>query len=225
MTLRADAYKRIREAILRRELGFAERTSERALARRYFDEGSRTPVREALAVLAATGIVEQIPQVGVEVRRIDSDEALRAVRLRAGMEPVIVEALVSRGGLDSAGLRRSLEAMESAFNESEPIDFMLADTDFHTELTRLGGFGTSLTALEGMRDRVHLFRLIQPMRDSEMREVIDEHSRILGALEGDTPDAAVDTICAHLDATQGRIEAAAEGQITDTPVLAGSGTH
>src|SRR5947209_8772550 len=118
MGLRAEAYQKIREMILRGEIPLGERTSERVIAESYAYM-SRTPVREALAVLTATGVLDQTPQVGVEVHGVDSEEALQALRLRIGMESVIVEELVGQGGVDSDELSLAMETMRSAFETGD----------------------------------------------------------------------------------------------------------
>lgn len=214
MTLRAEAYAQIREGILRGHALFDERTSERAIAEHYLGV-SRTPVREALAVLEATGVVNQIPQVGVEVHAIDVDEALQAVNLRLAMESVIVDELAGSGDRDLDPARSAIDRMRSAGESRDPIEFMLADTDLHTELARVGGFGTSVTALQGLRDRVHLFRLEHPLTPSQMAEVLDEHLALIGAIEDGDPSRAGAELRSHLAATQARIEAFRASQRVD----------
>lgn len=221
MSLRADAYTKIREMILRGRLSSGERTSERTIAERYVHM-SRTPVREALAVLTATGVLDQIPQVGVEVRSIDADQTLQAVRLRMGMESVIVDELAGGSGIDSRELRDAMQTMESASQTGDRIEFMLADTRLHTELARLGGFTTSVTTLQGLRDRVHLFRLQQPLTEPQMREIVDEHRALISAIEDRDRSRADEAIRVHLEATKARIEGAKAGKAEREPELAAS---
>lgn len=210
MSLRAEAYEKVRDEILRGGLEVGARTSEREIAEQRVGM-SRTPVREALAVLVATGVLDQTPQVGVEVRRIGADQALRAVRLRAGMEPVMAEELAGIER-DLSELRAAIEEMGAALEASEQIEFMLADTRFHAALARLGGFDTSVTGLQGLRDQVHLFRLTHPLSSEEMQAVIGEHWELLVAFESRDRPRAVAAATGHLAATRERIEAASSGE-------------
>jgi DNA-binding GntR family transcriptional regulator len=221
---RREAYEAIRELILRREDPFSspdERTSERVIAEQYVGM-SRTPVREALAVLTWTGLVDQIPQSGVEVRKIGSEEAVQAIRLRAGMEATIVEELATHG-LESDEPREALRRMDERCESTDEIGFMLEDTAFHVLLARLAGFHTSLTMLQGLRDRVHLFRLKQPLDDGAMHAVQEEHAALVDALEARDVDAAATAMRTHMESTRARIEGAAAGQVARAPEYAGAG--
>jgi len=180
---------------------------------------SRTPVREALAVLTATGVIEQIPQVGIEIRRIGSDEASRAVQLRIGMESVVVAEVSVQERRESDELTAAMDTMVSASEAHDHAEFMLADTRLHVELARLGGFGTSLTALQGLRDRVHLFRLQQPLTEEQMQDVLEEHGALLNAIQTGDQSAAGEAIRVHLDMTRTRIEGAEAGEVESEPQL------
>jgi DNA-binding GntR family transcriptional regulator len=209
MSLRAEAYEKVRDEILRGGLELGARTSEREIAERV--EMSRTPVREALAVLVATGLLDQVPQVGVAVRRIDAEQALRAVRLRAGMEPVMVDELVSLDAGDLSKLRDGMSEMCSAYEGEDAVEFMLADTRMHTAVARLAGFNTSVTGLQGLRDQVHLFRRNHPLTREDMQAVLGEHDELMNALEARDEERAKHAITAHLAATRERIGAAQAG--------------
>ncbi len=209
MNLRAKAYEKVRDEVLRGRLKQGERTSEREIAEQRVGM-SRTPVREALAVLVATGLLDQVPQVGVAVRRIDAGQALRAIRLRAGMEPVMVDELASLD-TDLSELRDAMYAMHSAYEGNNAVEFMLADTRMHTTLARLGGFNTSVTGLQGLRDQVHLFRLDYPQTRDDMQAILGEHEELMAAVEARDTEAAKRAITAHLIATRERIGSAEAG--------------
>jgi DNA-binding GntR family transcriptional regulator len=181
-------------------------------------------VREALAVLTSTGLVEQVPQSGVNVRDISSEEAVQALRLRGGLEATIVEELATHG-LDSDEPRELIERMEQRCQYTDEVGFMLEDTAFHVLLARLGGFHTSLTMLQGLRDQVHLFRLKQPLTESAMHEVVAEHTAIVDAVGAQDVQAATDRMRAHIEATRARIEGASAGQTAKQPEYAGAGGY
>jgi DNA-binding GntR family transcriptional regulator len=222
MTLREQAYNKIREEILRRNLAHDRLTSEREIAEEHVHM-SRTPVREALAVLLATGVLEQTPQVGVKVRRINGDQALRTIRLRLGMEPVMVEEITSLSNVNLSELNEAAAAAVAAYEQDDPIAFMLADTCLHTGLARAGGFTTSITGLQGLRDEVHLFRLDNPITSAEMSDVLQEHADLLEALEAHDRKRAEDAVIAHLEATHARIDGAEAGELVREDELEMSG--
>jgi DNA-binding GntR family transcriptional regulator len=74
----------IREAIIDGRLAPGERLKEEELAREL--SLSRTPIREALAVLQAEGLVDTAPNKGATVRSHDADDLDDLYRLRALLE-------------------------------------------------------------------------------------------------------------------------------------------
>jgi len=205
---RQEAYTRIRELILSGQLTSAERTSERELAERL--EISRTPVREALAVLTANGLIWQQPRVGAFVRDIALDEAIQSVELRAGLESVIVRQIALRPEqISTDDLGGAIAGMNTAAEAHDHHTFMLADTRFHRELARLGRYGNVVTALEGMRDLVHLFRRHAGIQEREVFEVLSEHDEILKALGDPDGHRAAEAMQRHLENTSKRLTRAA----------------
>jgi DNA-binding GntR family transcriptional regulator len=203
---RTEAYLAIRGLILSGSLPVGKRTSERELAEEYVHM-SRTPVREALAVLTATGLIEQFPQSGAAVRDISQDEALRAILLRGGMETVIVaELAATRPNPESDEFAKAGDTMKRALRgDVGTVDFMLADTSFHCELARLGGFASAVTTLQGLRDRVHLYRLKDSLTPEDMRHIVMEHNRLLERLKKGDKNGATAAMRRHLQAARNRI--------------------
>ena len=203
MHKREQAYNYIRGRILDATLPGGSRTSEReieALAERDKISMSRTPIREALAVLAASGLIEQIPQIGARVRRIDAAEALRTLRLRSGMEGVIVDELATHEHPDLQQAKAALKRMRRAGSE-DPSTFQLADTEFHVALALAAGFFSARTSLEGLRDRIHLFGLGTGLEQRATRAVLAEHRVLLARIADHDRDGAVEALNAHLAAS------------------------
>jgi DNA-binding GntR family transcriptional regulator len=178
-------------------------TSERAIAEEL--QISRTPVREALAVLEQLGIVEQTPQVGVQVRQISLQEATNVLRIREGMEGAAVERIEASG----ESKRRALEELESSIanmteRRSDVHAFMEADTDFHCSIVRLAGFSSHMGIMQSLRDLIHLHRLqhVLPTKD-ETEAIIAEHSQIVLALS--STGKAVTAVDQHLVNTLERL--------------------
>lgn len=81
---------RIREMILHGELGPGERLREVALAERL--GVSRTPIRQALPVLAREGLLVTSGARGFAVRAFTRAESVDAVRIRAALEGLAAKA-------------------------------------------------------------------------------------------------------------------------------------
>lgn len=97
-------------------------------------EVSRTPVREALRRLAATGLVSFVPNRGVRVRQIAKDELRQAFMVRAELEALVTGLATPR--MTKASLE-TLAAAEERF--AELTEELLDRRRSEAERTRLTG--------------------------------------------------------------------------------------
>ena len=127
------AYEAIREAIVSGQYAPGTQLVERLLAEELGI--SRTPVRDALARLVAEGFVEQMPNLGVFVRKLDRHEAIQLVELRQVLESgaaALAAGQISRDqGDELIGLAEELDRAQVEFHAAHaalPLDL---DTQFH----------------------------------------------------------------------------------------------
>ena len=85
----------LREQLLQGEFAPHSRLQEIALAERM--GVSRTPIREALSVLARDGLLEYAPNRGYTVRHFSLDDILSAFRVRAVLEGLGCRLLAEKG--------------------------------------------------------------------------------------------------------------------------------
>ncbi|HET8707622.1 MAG TPA: GntR family transcriptional regulator, partial [Pseudomonadales bacterium] len=99
---------RLREMILRGDFGPEARLQEIQLAN--LMDVSRTPIREALRMLAKEGLLNYAPNRGYQVRKFSLDDILAAFRVRAVLEGLGCRLIAEKGlseTLDQA-LKKSL---------------------------------------------------------------------------------------------------------------------
>jgi DNA-binding GntR family transcriptional regulator len=99
---------RLQRDILERRIGLGEHLAQDELCARF--EVSRTPVREALARLAASSLVELRPNRGAVVRRPGEREIRELYELRAELEGFAAERAATR--VDRTALRGLDRAQE-----------------------------------------------------------------------------------------------------------------
>lgn len=131
----------LRALILRGEFAPDERMQEVALAERM--QVSRTPIREALRILAEDGLLVYSPNRGYSVRRFTAEDILVAFQVRAAMEGIGVRLLAERGIEEKT--QRKLEAI-------------LADGDALLARGRLPG--EDLDAWRDMNRRFHVATIL-----------------------------------------------------------------
>lgn len=128
--LRDVAYERIKDAIRHGMLQPGEPLSEPRLSKLLGI--SRTPVREALQVLAQEGLVQVIPGRAITVAAPSMQETLNIIQIRSIVEPEVVRlAAEAISAADLASLWQTLLEMEDAVHRSDRQAWSMADTRYH----------------------------------------------------------------------------------------------
>ena len=196
-TLVERLHATLRDRILRGDLPQGTRLRQESLAE---DLGvSRTPLREALRLLAAEGFVSLRPHRGAIVVSAGDMEA--AWRARLVVEPPAA-VLAARHRLPEA-----LEAMAEAIarqrsaTEDTARSFD-ANRDFHVALVRAGGNPHLIAFVESLwitRIGLAIYRAQAVTREQDLAYA-DEHEQILRAVDAGDGEAAKALTRAHIAA-------------------------
>jgi GntR family transcriptional regulator, gluconate operon transcriptional repressor len=191
------AADRIREAILRGTYQQGERLSDLHIAEEL--ETSRGPIREALKLLQAQGLVVQKPHRGTFVIRVSADDIRDTCGLRVAFESYAVRALARQPReADILALRRLLDKMNTAAAHGDKLRVSQLDRDFHDLLCLLGGG----RRLHEVYEREVLNTLGFFGVDSQAYQPISdmgvEFGPLLVAIEAGDEDAAAHLIEAHV---------------------------
>jgi DNA-binding GntR family transcriptional regulator len=203
--------EQLRELLVSGDYRTGRTLSENELAERFGT--SRTPIREAVAILAHEGLIDQIPQVGIKVRPADRDEVNELVHVRGAVEKAAASELCKKRSLDDIrALEQLVDAMAMAEQVSDRVAFLDHDTEFHSKIAELAGYRQAANMLRSIRDRIRILGLDAIETDSNMHDVLTEHRNIVGALETSDPAQAHAAIDAHLARTGDRLFSAAAMQ-------------
>lgn len=128
------------------------------LSKRLNEKISRTPVREALAILVRDGFVRQIPQVGIEVVAVSADETREVLSLCGEVEALAIERLITTDRpQDLKPLRAAQRLLATATERNDRHNWMLGDTAFHVGLAQSAGLKDAALSIRGWRQKVHLY--------------------------------------------------------------------
>ena len=192
-----QAYEALRRMILRGDLAPGARLSEPELTVQLGI--GRTPLREALLLLAQEGLIQLLPQSGSFVSSIDLDQVREAQFIREHLECGIIRqvaACVDRRGLSD--IRRLLEQQQEAHEDQDPDRFYDLDEDLHATFCRIAGRPGVWRLIH--QSKVHMDRVRQlslPMVD-QIPRLIGQHRAILDALGQGDPDDAEAALRTHL---------------------------
>lgn len=196
----------IRTAILSGKL----RPREVLVERRIGEElgVSKTPVREALIVLAQNGLLEVTRNKGMAVRELSLTDVRHVFEQRILLEPWAVADAVRRGTIAIAAAANSLDEARAFAEAGDTAGHALANRRFHRELYS-GCENSFIThALDGLSDVTALATTgvlweNWPTFDEEGIE----HRAILDAAVAGDADGAAALVRNHIETSVARVKA------------------
>lgn len=162
---------------------------------------SRSPVREAMRVLASKGLVEIQPNRGARVIEITESRMRDLYAIRSVLEGLaarLASEHVTTEDLDH--LRASSEAMRAAVVDQEQDAYFDANQAFHTAIARLSGSDRLQELLDDWP--VQIYRFFFPRSYLDLSHVglyIGSHDAVIEAFERHDADSAERLMRRHAD--------------------------
>ncbi|WP_284619847.1 GntR family transcriptional regulator [Aquabacterium humicola] len=173
---------RLRTMVFERELAPGEYIDELKLAAAW--QISRTPLREALKVLAAEGLVELVPRRGCRVIELTDADAEQLFPVMAMLEGrCALEATERATDDDLLHLRRLHEALERHAAAGDIDGYYRANHDFHSTVQRLAANRWLDRVAGDLRRFMRLWRGRQLKLDGRLAASLNEHRVLLDAIE------------------------------------------
>ncbi|MDX6422169.1 MAG: hypothetical protein QOG28_6789 [Trebonia sp.] len=203
-TLAVQAADAIRELIAAGHVAGGERLVEARLAGQL--GVSRGPVRDALRLLTAEGLVRDEPRRGTFVVRLTEQDVLDIYDLRIAVETAAVRLILRRGNPELLTvLERRVEDMRGASLDA-PLTAE-ADLRFHGAVCELSGNSRLRDVHRRYATELRiLLRLHEEKLPPAPRAAVTEHEELLAAL-GLGPEAAEAAFRAHLEDARQRVAA------------------
>ena len=172
---------RLRAMVFDRELAPGAFIDEKALAEAW--QVSRTPLREALKVLAAEGLVELVPHRGCRVVELSDDDADALFPVMALLEGrCALEAASKAGDDDLRTLQRLHDDLERHAAAQDIDGYYRANHEFHSAVQALAGNRWLDRATGDLRRFVRLLRGRQLHWPGRIEASINEHRVLLDAI-------------------------------------------
>ncbi|WP_020178650.1 GntR family transcriptional regulator [Methylopila sp. M107] len=153
---------------------------------------SRTPVREAVAMLEQEGFLKSMPRRGIMVLKKTRREVIEMIQAWAALESMAVRLATERASdADIAELRHLFDSFDEAH---KPADFLseysAANIEFHQTLVKLSGSDVLADITSNILMHVRGIRQITIGRDDRITRSMADHLAIIEALERRDADAA-----------------------------------
>lgn len=188
------AYQHIRARIVSLDLAPGTAVSENEFANEL--GVSRTPVREALLLLAEERLVQIFPKVGTFVSRVDRAQVAEAQFVREAIE------LASLGSVplpaDAARIAALQENLDRQRATTNFADYLVLDDAFHRGLMGLAGHGQSWTTVVAAKGHLDRARMLGLSSHPSLADRTAEHQQILDAVDAGDLALAQDLLRSHL---------------------------
>lgn len=196
-TLPQNAAERLRQMILEGELVPGERLNERALGERLGI--SRTPLREALRMLASESLVRVEPNRGAIVAPIDRRDIENTFEVLAALEGLAGELAAMRiTPAELAEIKALHFEMRAHHARGDRAAYFSANQAIHARIARAGGNDVLGETFERLNARVKRVRYAANLSRPRWDKAIVEYESIIAALDARDGPALRAILEAHL---------------------------
>ena len=191
-----DVAERLRQQIFTRQLEPGSWIDELKLCAEFGI--SRTPLREALKVLAVEGLVTMKVRRGAYVTEMSRDDVAQVYHLLALMESDAAGTVARQANDEQLhDLRELHERLEKQVRQRDA--FFAANEQFHMRLLQIAGNRWSLQIVTDLRKVMKLNRHHSLFKQGRLSDSLAEHRALMQAIEAHDAEGARGLMRAHFD--------------------------
>jgi DNA-binding GntR family transcriptional regulator len=195
------AYEHVRRGILSGEYAVGSVLADGQVAQEL--GMSKTPVRQALKLLAQEGLLETGRRRQLFVRGFSPQHRQEVLEIREALELIAVRHACRSMPIEEIDyLRLSLLRQRRAAQGGDESEFIELDEEFHVMIARGAGLHTLSRLLAQLRGFVRLMRIGTERHEGHLFRVLDEHEAIVDALEKRDENAALEALSLHLHTSE-----------------------
>lgn len=170
---------------------------------------SRTPLREALKVLANEGLVRLLPNRGAVVTEVTVEEVEDLFQVMAKLERLAGKLLAAR--INDAGLAEIEELhaqMLEQHRQRQRSEYFILNQRIHNRLTELAGNMVLTDIQQSLSTKLRRARYVANLENARWDESAVEHSRMIEALVARDGERLADEMSEHILRTGATVVAA-----------------
>jgi DNA-binding GntR family transcriptional regulator len=162
---------------------------------------SRVPVREAVRLLQAQGLVRSEPNRGTYIAEFGLAQTLELLDIRITIERIAILRLRR----DRVGLAENLKTLEArlahmrrAVKSDDPLDYCHEDLMFHRTLVTMGGSPMVLSLWESLSRFILVFLMNERAPGFRFANSVEDHQRLIEMISDATDDELDAEITRHI---------------------------
>lgn len=182
LPLRDVVFRTLRDAILTGKLIPGERLMENQLAEKL--GVSRTPVREALRMLALENLVELVPRKGAQVLDMSEKDVVNILEVRGVLEGLATSLACKKMTPEqSAELKNVEEKFEKAIEEKDLEEIAEQDENFHRVIFAAADNDKLIQIFNNLQLQLYRYRMAHLKIDASIPAIVAHHKSIIRAIE------------------------------------------
>lgn len=160
---------------------------------------SRTPIREALSLLAGEGLVEIRPRRGAVVAQVTPQRLVEMFEVMAELEAMCARLAARRiTDAELAALEAAHERCREAAAGRDSDAYFYANEHFHQAIYHAGHNAFLAEQAVALQRKVRPYRRLQLRVRNRVNRSFEEHQEILDALKAGDAEKAVTAIRSHV---------------------------
>lgn len=196
-SLHDEIVVRLRDLIMDGELKAGDKINEAELCLRF--GVSRTPLREALKALAAEGLVVLSPNRGAAVAQITEADIDELFPILGALEALAGELACAKiTDAEIAALRRDHDRMVKHYSRGEWAGYIKLNRVIHEAIFGVASNRSLTTLYHQVMVRTHSVRFVARKSAMRWREAVDDHEKIIAAIEKRDGRALARVLTVHL---------------------------
>ena len=179
--LHEETVDRLRDLIVQGELAPGSRLNERVLTARL--GVSRTPLREAIKLLATEGLVDLLPNRGAVVAPIDPARIAETLTVMGALESLAGELVCAQASDESLADIRALHYEMLAMHARRDLDgYFRYNQAIHLKIVEASGNAVLAQTYRQLNANVRRVRYMANLSAERWDAAVQEHEAILAAL-------------------------------------------
>lgn len=196
-SLRYMVYEAIKEDILNGRYHAGDSLKEKNIAEEL--HVSRTPVREAIRQMEFEDLVVSVPNRGVFVLGLSKQDFKDIYAIRMLIEGQIIQWAIERITQEELNkLYEIVELMELYTKKKDYESLVRLDTNFHKTIYDACKSKHLNRVLSGLHSNIKLARQLSLCKPNRAEQSLEEHKKILEAIEKKDKQLATDLMLSHV---------------------------
>jgi DNA-binding GntR family transcriptional regulator len=195
--LHEQVAQRLRQMLVENQIPPGAKLNERELAQVL--QVSRTPLREAIKMLAAEGLVELLPNRGAIAVELDEADVRHTFEVMAGLEALSGELAAQRiTDAELAEIRAMHFEMLAAYTRRDLSAYYRVNALIHRAINAAAGNPVLTATYNQVNARLQALRFRSNQDEAKWQAAVKEHEKMIEALTARDGAAMRKVLLAHL---------------------------